>query len=59
MYIYAHMFVATQTINERQITAPARKLVMLVAVSFDGVVIVMFVRLVDRRRCRCHVRGLG
>ena len=53
------MFVATQTINARQITAPARKLVMLVAVSFDGVVIVMFVRLVDRRRCRCHVRGLG
>ena len=47
------------SLNAQKITAYARKLVMLVAVSFGGVVAVMFVRLVDRRRCRCQVRTLG
>ena len=46
-------------LNARKITAPARKIAVLVAVSFDGVVVVMFVRLVDRRRCRCRVRAHG
>ena len=47
------------SLNARKITAPARKLVMLVAVSFDGIVVVMSVRLVDRRRCRCRIRAHG
>ena len=47
------------SLNAQEITAPARKLVMLAAVSFGGVVVVMFLRLVDRRRYRCQVRTLG
>ena len=36
------------SLNARKITAPARKLVMLVAVSFDGVVVVVFVGMVNK-----------